>query len=448
MKTTDFACRRICIGVLVTLVVGQAVHGASEDSLADGPATVLWISIDGLRADYIDRAETPFFDRMREEGMWSKEVVPPFPSVTFTGHVSQATGVTPDRHGVTGNTYYDNRTGELYRYPPWQALVEAEPIWITAERQGARAAVLDWPQAHAQEGEVTASHFHETFTPGLSDAKRLERLLDLWESDEEERPLRLMLGYVSSIDGTGHQYGPDSSEVVRAAEKADRLLEATYERALRLWKKTHADRSGGGGSFFLLVTSDHGMSPVHTLVHPEKLAGLEGRAEAVIAATGSVAHIHFDRIREPAAREKAMNEAARRIARFASARVFRRNELPERWRLAHPHRTGDLFVVLDRGFAFSRRASRIQEPVGKGGEPRGMHGYDPAENAEMLTPMFLLRMPRPLGGRDLGRVDARRLHATVAEILGIEPAPDAADGILDHAIWIDPHQHQNGAQNQ
>src|SRR5690606_10417058 len=103
--------------------------------------TVLWISIDGVRPDYIDRGETPTLDRLMREGAFTRDLVPVFPSLTFPSHVSLATGTKVREHGITGNSFIDisrtrpGRSVRPFRYPPWADMLEAEPIWLTAARQ-------------------------------------------------------------------------------------------------------------------------------------------------------------------------------------------------------------------------------------------------------------------------------------------------------------------------
>ena len=73
-------------------------------------ATVLWISLDGVRGDYIDKTDTPFFHRMIHEGAWTRRMTPITPSLTFPSHTSEATGTPADRHGIVGNAFYDETT--------------------------------------------------------------------------------------------------------------------------------------------------------------------------------------------------------------------------------------------------------------------------------------------------------------------------------------------------
>ena len=68
---------------------------------------VVLISFDGLRHDYLDRVDTPGFDRLAATGAVADALIPVFPSLTFPSHYSIATGMYPASHGIVGNQFYD-----------------------------------------------------------------------------------------------------------------------------------------------------------------------------------------------------------------------------------------------------------------------------------------------------------------------------------------------------
>src|SRR5262249_45368138 len=119
---------------------------AAADSPPAGKATILWISIDGCRGDYVDRGQSPFLNTLMEHGAYTKQLTPMFPSLTFPSHTTEATGVPPGVHGIVSNKFYDTATGKKFDLPNMPANeLQAETIWQTATRQGVRTAVWDWP---------------------------------------------------------------------------------------------------------------------------------------------------------------------------------------------------------------------------------------------------------------------------------------------------------------
>ncbi len=416
------------------LAVLIAVHWLLAGCAANPPAsradrsgdTVVWINFDGLRWDYPDRVETPAFDRLAREGAVTRALAPAFPSLTFPSHVSLATGVPVSEHGIAANAYYDRRTGEVLRFPPDAALLQAEPIWITAERQGVRAAVFDWPVSHRQQGPVTASRFNTGYEARMPDEPRLFQPLEAWAGDDEDRPLRLLMGYATATDSPGHAHGPDAPEMDAVIREADALLGRFVDRLTQLADERLRD----GEQVYLVLTTDHGMSTVTHAVNAELLLGLSGAEGVEIVTSGNVANLYFTGA-SPAERAAVARSVLQTAERHRFADAWAMDDLPERFGYANPHTVGDMVVVLSRGYIFSSRAEAAVVPIGAIGAPLGMHGYDVESNPDMYGFSLVWRYPDPLPASDLGRVDYRRVHPTVARLLGIDPAPGATGEPLE-----------------
>lgn len=412
----------------VTLVLGLVGCGAPpyEPPPPDEPRrVVVWISIDGVRPDYLARANTPFFDRMMREGLYSLALAPAFPSLTFPNHVAQATGTTVRDHGVPLNSFYDREYDRAFFYPGQARLLQAEPIWNTAERQGVRAAVYDWVLSHNQRGDHAASYFGTGYDGSLRDRDRIRPLLQAWRTDRHTRPLQLFMGYMVTPDKIGHEAGPDATEIDRVMSDMDRHMAWFTRQAIRLFDRRMHERD----ELYIIVTSDHGMSLVHTAVNPRLLTGIDRDEEdnesgIIMMTTGNLAHVFLHHL---PAEERDVREAeiVRRARQHPFVDVYRFAELPERWGYDHPTRVGDIVLGLRTGYTFSRRARELAVPIDDVGGPVGMHGYDLADNPEMYGIALIWRYRHPLGGVDLGPTDSLHLHATVAGLLEIEPAPQA-----------------------
>jgi len=414
---------RFCAGLLPALLAPvAAAQSPAHAEPGQGPATVVWISIDGLRWDYIQRAHTPTFDRLAREGAYTRALAPAFPTLTFPTHVSMYTGVPVSKHGIAANGYYDRRQGETLRYPPAAELLDAEPIWITAERQGVRTAVYDWPVSHQQRGPITASHFGQGYNARLSDDARLHQVIHAWRNDQDQTPLRLLMGYAVATDSPGHRYGPDAPEMVGVIEETDALLARFLEKVMELT----AERLGEGDELYVVVTTDHGMSRVDFACDPWDLLGLNREASNLqIVTSGNIANVYLSGIEPESARRQAERELLQAARAHPFARAHRRADVPERLGYNHPDTVGDIVVILDRGYIFSTRADGAVVPIDEIGGPLGMHGYDVETNPEMYGYSVFWRYPTPLGGHDLGRVHYTQIHPTICAILGIQPAPEA-----------------------
>ncbi len=105
---------------------------------------------DGFSPAMVDATKTPNLDAMKKDGVWSRHLVPAFPSVSLINHTTYETGCWPEHHGIMSNTFYDPKWGRFGgpdTKPPvadadWHTGCEA--MWEAAERQGVHAAVYNW----------------------------------------------------------------------------------------------------------------------------------------------------------------------------------------------------------------------------------------------------------------------------------------------------------------
>lgn len=108
---------------------------------------VLMISLDGFRADILDKFlnENPNsnFKKFANSGVKAKYMQPSFPTLTFPNHYTLVTGLYMENHGITANTIYDSLydakisfTGKNYLEKTnikwWN---QTEPIWLSAKNQ-------------------------------------------------------------------------------------------------------------------------------------------------------------------------------------------------------------------------------------------------------------------------------------------------------------------------
>jgi hypothetical protein len=79
------------------------------------PTTIL-ISLDGFRADFLNRKITPALSAFIASGVSPKYMLPSFPSVTFPNHFTLVTGLYPESHGVVSNQFWDPGFEEEFWY--------------------------------------------------------------------------------------------------------------------------------------------------------------------------------------------------------------------------------------------------------------------------------------------------------------------------------------------
>jgi predicted AlkP superfamily pyrophosphatase or phosphodiesterase len=368
-----------------------------------GADTVILVSVDGLRWDFPERARAPHLRRMAAEGA-SARLVPPFPANTFPAHATLATGVHPDRHGMVNNEFLDRERG-VFRMDDDPSWLLAEPLWVTAERQGARAAVYHWVASAAPWRGIGASIRHP-FDRAVRDADKAEAIVGWLNLPDRDRP-RLILSYWRGPDDAGHRHGPDSPEVDRRVRETDRLLGRVLEAIART-----------GLAAALIVVSDHGMAAVDRVLRLDRLLQAAGGGARGLS-SGAAANVYCE--------AAGCGRAEEALRRLPGALVHRQDDLPPALRYASRSRTGDLVAIAPPGSYFADGESR-RPPA------RGMHGYGP-DRPEMHGVFRAW-------GAGIRRGAARdRLHAVdvaplVCRLLGIA-APAGVDGRVP-ADFLEP----------
>jgi len=372
--------------------------------------TVIVLSWDGVRHDYLDRRDFPAIGRMQRDGVRAERMISVAPSSTFPAHVSMATGTHPDRHGILGNRFIDSERGR-YHHPDDASWIEAEPVWIAAERQGVRSAVFFWVGAESDWQGARASYRITPFDDKTSESSKVDQILEWLKLPEPERP-RLIMSWWQGGDRVGHLLGPDSDAI------AERLLEQD-EQLARLF--AFLDQEQRWRDTTVILVSDHGMAAGIELLWPERMLQNAG-IPASVAPNGGMAHVYL--------KHKEQASAARRILdSLPGVSVFAPSEIPRRLRLFRPDRSGDFLLVAEPPYAF-RQAKGWQRlliwisPL-FGAKP-GVHGYDP-QHPDMASVFAALGRGVARGQR-LGEVHVIDIAATIASLLGIDP-PRQSEGV-------------------
>jgi predicted AlkP superfamily pyrophosphatase or phosphodiesterase len=399
-------------GVLLLLGASACGRSSTPDvpvASLDGEGTapyLLLVSFDGFRHDYLSRGLTPAFDRLAAAGGQAASLVPAFPSKTFTNHYTIATGLYADRHGIVSNRFYDPDRREWYRRSDQTGVGDAswyggEPIWVTAARQGVRAATMFWVGSEAPIGGSHPPDWHE-FTPEFTESARVDSVLAWLGRPSAERP-RLITLYFNSVDDAGHRHGPDSPEVNAAIAGADALLARLMDGVAQ---------SPLADSLNIVVVSDHGMTEFREWIYLDDHIDLEGTISMMTEPTAS---LWFE---GDSARMEQVHAALSGSLR--NARVLRRSELPAEWRVKSNPRIGDLLVLPDEHFRVGLRAHGAAIVA-------GLHGY---EALPSMHGILLAAGPGIAKGGRVGAVESVHVYPLLARLLGIRAAADI-DGRLE-----------------
>lgn len=410
------ACRRLAPWVFLVLCAPLLLACANQQTKPGaGPTPLLLVSIDGFHPDYLAFEEAATLRQLAAGGTLAEWMTPAYPTLTFPNHYTVVTGLHPDRHGIIHNSMSDPELGRFGLH--LRAAVGdgrwwgGEPIWLTAQRQGLRAATLFWPGSEADIQGERPLHWLPYDGRKPLDA-RVDRVLGWLALPPGRRP-HFMTLYFESVDSMGHERGPGTPEVRRAIAEVDTALARLLEGLRAL---------GPRGELNLLITSDHGMTWLDT-ENPIVLDDL--------LPPDSVDWVHFGQVAgiNP---KPGHEEAVERALLQAHARMscHRRGELPERWHYGHHPRVPAITCQAVPPWSILPRRA-INQPNRL--PNLGGHGYDNA--LPEMRAFFLAYGPAFRAGARIPPVEAVDVYPLMARLLGIHPAehqgnPDAFEAAL------------------
>jgi len=374
---------------------------ASEKAERRDPVTIL-ISIDGFRPDYLERGITPNLSALAAKGIYGP-MRPSFPSKTFPNHWTLVTGKTPDHHGIVGNTMEDvARPGELFKMatkdPFWWS--EAEPIWITAEKQGVRTATMFWPGSEVEIDGLRPADWWP-FNEKLSNDRRINAVVDWMRRPADIRP-KLVTLYFDTVDTAGHYFGPAPGEKLHAA------ISGVDREIGRL--KQQLDSMGQPTNF--VIVSDHGM----TETSPERIIHLDSimpRDQYRQVEDGNYAGL------EPLDGNMEALRAAF-VRTHEHMQCWERENIPAEFGYGTNPRVPSILCLPEIGWVVYQDVPEWMTGIGGG------HGYDQRE-PDMMA-FFLASGPAITAGGQLPAFDNVNIYSLVARLAGVKPG--SSDGSL------------------
>ncbi|KAJ5581136.1 Type I phosphodiesterase/nucleotide pyrophosphatase/phosphate transferase [Penicillium hetheringtonii] len=404
-------------------------HRGPQSLLSNGTAlfapTTILISLDGFRADFLDRGLTPSLNSLVAAGVSPQFMNPSFPSVTFPNHFTLVTGLYPESHGVVGNTFWDPEFEEEFYYthpavsmlPKWW---NAEPLWETAEKQGVKTGIHMWPGSEAHIGSEEPSYV-DKFNSTESLSRKVNRVLELLDLPGAEashlmpeRP-QLIAAYVPDVDRDGHKYGPNSTEIRSTISRADKMVGGIM---------TGLESRNLTSVVNIVVVSDHGMATTSN----ERLVQLEDLVDLEL-----VEHIDGwpsrglrpKRSEDLPILQKQLEDAAPKFAH--AVEIYTRETMPERYHFSNNDRIAPLWVIPRAGWAIVERpefdAKKALEE-GRAYTPRGIHGYD--HQHPLMRAIFIARGPA-FPHKPNSRVEPFQnieVYNILCDSLGVDPVPN------------------------
>lgn len=376
-------------------------------SSVSGP--VILVSMDGFRADYWDKTETPRFHELMRQGVRASNLKPIFPSVTFVNHYSIVTGLFSENHGIVNNSMWDPETQrkfeisdskEINRSEWW----EGEPIWVTAEKQGLKTGSMFWVGSSA-EIKGTRPTYWFPYDRSMSRSKRVRQVLDWIDLPVDKRP-RFITLYFEDADEAGHAYGPDSDQVKQAIKDLDKSIG-------ELWDGLKA--RGIQNEVTLILLSDHGMARVERK-NRIRLVNYVKSHEARVVGKGALSLVWPKSKKES---ELVLERVKKNPGPFI---VYEKEKMPQQLHYSRHRRIAPLVFLANLGWYLDTSFLPSIRP-----KVFGLHGYD--NSFPEMQAAFLAVGPAFPKNRSVGEVINVDVYALLANLLKIEPA--ATDGKLE-----------------
>ena len=413
--------------------------------------TVVVISLDGMRPDYVTKAQQhglklPLLSQFMTQGTYADGVIGAAPTVTYPNHTTLITGVWPAEHGIEDNTTFDPLRKNMGGWYWYASAIRVPTLWEAASQAGIIVASVGWPVSVDAKGVTyLIPEYWRAMTP--DDRLLIEALSrpDGWlvEAEKKLGPyddvgngsmegdiarekfaleiLRtkkpgFMTIHLAALDHAEHLTAPFSAHSNETLEALDKMVGEIQSAAL-----------ANDPDAVIVIVSDHGFVRTDykaNLVLPFIAAGLiriktnNGTATidswdaALWPAGGSAAVVLRDPNDEATkAKVKALLDKMKADPIYGIARVLDKSELQKFG--AMPDASFLIEMKLDYQPGFDLSGDEVV-PI----PSTGMHGYLP-DNPD-LHASFFVEGNGIATGRDLGTIDMRQIAPTVAGLLGVK----------------------------
>ena len=386
---------------------------SAQRPVKDLRPTVILISLDGFRYDYLDKYKPPTLNALAKQGVRAKWMIPSFPTKTFPNHYTVATGLYPQNHGIVDNYVYD--FGEIFSMSKRKEVEDprwwwGEPIWVTAEKQGQIAASYFFVGTETMIQGEAPTHWR-TYNGRVPNIMRVDKILEYLDQPKEKRPTMLSM-YFSTTDDVGHEFGPDAEETKYAVLEVDGYI----KRLIDGLKKRGIDQKVN-----IIITSDHGMAAVdqrNAVVMDEYFDTEDKTVADPILTSGEIWQIF-----PLPGKENAILNA---LAPIKHATCWRKADIPARLHYNAGRRIAPVVCSSDEGwFMTSRERYETQKKGDDFDKTRGAHGYDNRVRSMQAT--FIAHGPAFKRGLVAEPFENIEVYNIMCRILNLHPAKNDGD---------------------
>lgn len=385
-------------------------------SASRNQSTVILLSLDGFRWDYMSKADTPNMDFIAKSGVKAPFVKNVFPTVTMPNLYTIVTGLYPESHGIIANEMFDPEFKAIFTSDNnesrwWDG---GEPIWVTNQKQGFKSGVCYWPgydvpirgffPSFSTYGKGYSKPFVYPYENRMPAKERIDMVIN-WLTAKD--PPNFVALYFLDTDTAGHKLGPDSPEVVAAIQDYD--VNVTGYLLDRLREVELIDKVN------IILTSDHGMMAYNTsnfidfdgVVNVSTFDGWSGNKAffTIEPRPGKESYVY-----------DGLKDEERKTQLF---KVYKKEDVPDSLHFRHNRRIASIVGLIKEGWY--QRSSKLPAPTLPEGIIKGEHGYN--NSIKDMHPFFIARGPAFKENMISEPFELTDIYPMICDILGIQPAP-------------------------
>ena len=358
---------------------------------------VLLISFDAFGWEYMDLVDTPVLNTyFKKQGVYADYILNVIPAETTPNHISLATGLYPESHGIVANEMYDPVFHEHFKYtitdPKWWWGNGVEPIWYTNEKQGGISGVIWWPGYNIK--GYTPTYWNKD--DEITYKGRVDLAINWLKS---VKPPNFLILYFDLLDYIGHDYGFGSPQTLKEIKNIDNITGYLVEQLKQnnLWQKWN-----------IIITSDHGMANVSH----SKVINITEYVNASQSMINNDGGFHF--VWPKAGMKDVVYKKLK--DHHPNMQVWLKENFPEKYHYRNNCRIPPILMAADEGWRF------LNDPNTFKWKYKGTHGY--LNTLSSMWPIFFARGPAFKKGYRSKTFNMVDIYPLMCKLLNIEANPN------------------------
>ncbi|KAJ8026888.1 Bis(5'-adenosyl)-triphosphatase enpp4 [Holothuria leucospilota] len=389
--------------LLLYILAMNICYAALSTSKKMEPPFLLIVGMDAFRWDFIDRANTPNFDRIIEDGVRAKHVKNVFPTKSVPNWYTILSGLYPESHGLVNNNVYDPKidpkqvlhvSANAQVTDLWKAL---EPIWITNQRQGGQSGIVNFFGMTAKFNGMAAKYTSSKHRNDTNGEERVDRIVELFSNGS----INLGMIYYPDVDHACHWHGPESTHVVTVVEEMDKVVGYLVKK---LKEKALYDVMN------IIFVADHGQVDVH----PNQTIFLNDNVDPSLYIgfqDNPIYSIFPHKVTKT-------EEIVEMLSKVDHLSVYTKDTMPPKFHYTNNDRIPPILVMADVGWNVAQ--NRSEKPYWE--HIIGEHGY--SNDIPKMWPFFVARGP----AFNRGLKNAKPFHTVdiyslMCHVMRLDPAP-------------------------